>query len=121
MINNRVIGLANNERNFKVLHPNPTFSINSIDYGRYKNNKIFQMADNTPSIMSRVGMYQNVNLIAKPCENINERSNNRQFGGFSHDHFKVKSGTGLSRQFFTQDRLGFSRNLKQKPLINNIY
>jgi len=121
MINNRVIGLANNERNFKVLHPNPTFSIHSIDYKRYKNNKIFQMADNTPSIMSRVGMYQNVNLIAQPCETINTRSNNRQFGGFSNDNFKVKSGTGLSSKFFTEDRLGFSRNLKQKPLINSIY
>jgi hypothetical protein len=121
MINNRVIGLAEKERNFKVLHPNPTFSTHSLDYKRYKSNKIFQMADNTPSIMSRVGMYQNVNLIAKPCETINERSNNRQFGGYSNDDFKVKAGTGLSRQFFTEDRLGLSRSLKQKPLINAIY
>ncbi len=121
MINNRIIGLAENERNRKALHPNPTFGIAFTEYDRYKNNKIFQMKDNTPSINHRIGMSQNQQLIARPCESVNDRMKIRTSSGFRTPHYKVRAGNGLSKQFFTPDRLNFTANLKQTPLINKIY
>lgn len=120
-INQRIIGLPENQRNRDVLHPNPTFGIHNIPYDRYQSKKIFQMADNTPSINSRIGMSQNTALIARPCESVNERLNDRQQGGFRNNHYVVKSATGLNNRFFTDDRLYFSHDFKQEPLINKIY
>jgi len=79
-INNRVIGLAENQRNRDVLHINPQFGIHNIPYDRYQNKKIFQLEDNTPSINRRIGMSQNTALIAQPCESVNERLNVKLFG-----------------------------------------
>ena len=121
MINNRVIGLAENERNRKVLHLNPTFSIHNIPYDRYQNKNIFQMQDNTPSINRRIGMSQNTALIARPCESVNERMPIRTGSGFRINHYEVEPGNGLNPRFFTPDRLHFTSNLQQKPLINKIY
>lgn len=120
-INSRIIGLPETDRNKKVLHLNPTFSIHNITYDRYKNKKIFQLPENTPSINRRIGMSQNTLLIASPCESVNERLNNRQAGGFKFNHFKVVANTGLSKSSFTPDRLYFSADLKQIPKINKIY
>ena len=121
MINNRVIGLAENERNRKVLHPNPQFGIHNIPYDRYKNNKIFQIKENTPSINRRIGMSQNQQLVARPCEDINDRMKIRIGSGFRVNHYEVEAGNGLNPRFFTPDRLHFTSNLQQKPLINKIY
>ncbi len=120
-INNRVIGLAENERNRKVLHPNPTFGIHNVPYDRYQNKKIFQMEDNTPSINRRIGMSQNTALIAQPCETVNSRMDIRTGSGFRVNHYEVRAGNGLDPRFFTEDRLRFTADLKQKPLINKIY
>jgi len=120
-ISQRIIGLPEADRNRKALHINPTFGINNIKYDRYQNKKNFQMENNTPSINSRIGMSQNTHLIARPCESINERLNNRQQGGFRLNNFEVKANNGLSKTSFTPDRLYFSANLKQDPLINKIY
>tara|TARA_R110002050_G_scaffold59880_3_gene133340 strand:+ start:881 stop:1252 length:372 start_codon:yes stop_codon:yes gene_type:complete len=120
-IDRRIIGIPESQRNFKALEQRPRFGIHTISTKRYQNNKIFEMKPNTPSINSRIGMSQNNNLIARPCESVNERSNNRQSGGFRVNHFDVKAGNGLSKRFFTNDRLGFTADLKQKPLINKIY
>ena len=121
VINQRIIGLPESKRNRDVLHPNPTFGIHNIPYDRYENNKIFQMADNTPSINRRIGMSQDTALIAHPCESLNERLNNRQQGGFRNNHYEVKPATGLNNRFFTNDRLFFTHDFKQEPLINKIY
>ena len=121
IINNRVIGLAENQRNRDVLHPNPQFGIHNIPYDRYQNKKIFQLEDNTPSINRRIGMSQNTALIAQPCESLNERLNNRQQGGFKKSHYEVRAGNGLSSMFFSEDRLRFTADLKQSPQINKIY
>jgi len=120
-ISNRIIGLAENQRNRKVLHPNPTFGIHNIPYDRYQNKKIFQMEDNTPSINKRIGMSQNTALIARPCESINDRMKIRTDSGFRVNHFEVRANNALSKMSFTPDRLYFSANLKQDPLINKIY
>ena len=120
-INNRVIGLAENQINRKVLHPNPNFGIHTISYNRYQNKKIFQMEDNTPSINRRIGMSQNQQLIARPCEDINDRMAIRTGSGFRVNHYEVEPGNGLNARFFTPDRLHFTSDLKQKPLINKIY
>jgi len=120
-ITQRVIGLAENERNKKVLHPNPSFGIHNIPYDRYKNNKIFKKEENTPSINSRIGMSQNQALIAKPCETLNERMKIRTSSGFRTNNFEVKANTGLSKGSFTPDRLYLSSNMKQQPQINKIY
>ncbi len=120
-ISNRIIGLAENQRNRKVLHPNPTFGIHNIPYDRYQNKKIFQMEDNTPSINKRIGMSQNTALIARPCESINERMKIRTESGFRVNHYEIRPGTGLNKRFFTPDRLEFTADLKQKALINKIY
>jgi len=120
-ISNRIIGLAENQRNRKVLHPNPTFGIHNIPYDRYQNKKIFQMENNTPSINKRIGMSQNTALIARPCESINDRMKIRTDSGFRVNHYEVRSGTGLNKRFFTPDRLEFTADLKQKALINKIY
>ena len=120
-ISNRIIGLAENQRNRKVLHPNPTFGIHNIPYDRYQNKKIFQMEDNTPSINKRIGMSQNTALIARPCESINDRMKIRTDSGFRVNHYEVRAGTGLNKRFFTPDRLEFTADLKQKALINKIY
>ncbi len=121
VINQRIRGLTESQRNRDVLHPNPTFGIHSIPYDRYENNKIFQMKDNTPSINRRIGMNQNTALIAHPCESLNERLNDRQQGGFRRNHYEVKPGTGLNNRFFTNDRLFFTHDFKQEPQINKIY
>ena len=120
-ISNRIIGLAENQRNRKVLHPNPNFGIHNIPYDRYENKKIFQMEDNTPSINKRIGMSQNTALIARPCESINDRMKIRTESGFRVNHYEVRGGTGLNKRFFTPDRLEFTADLKQKALINKIY
>lgn len=121
-INQRIIGLAESQRNRKVLHPNPTFGIHNVPYERYQNKKIFQMkGDESVSINKRIGTNINYNLIARPCESINSRSNNRQAGGFKISHYETNPNNGLSSSFFTSDRLYFTSDLKQKPLINNIY
>ena len=120
-ITQRIIGLAEKQRNVDVLHPNPSFGIHNIPYDRYKNNKIFDTKDNTPSINSRIGMSTNSNLIAKPCETINERMKIRTSSGFRTNNFEVKANTGLSSSSFTPDRLYLSSNLKQTPQINKIY
>ena len=120
-INKRVIGLAENERNRKVLHLNPTFGIHNIPYDRYKNKSIFQMQDNSPSINRRIGMSQNTALVARPCESVNDRLSIRTGSGFRVNHYEVEAGTGLNPRFFTADRLHFTADLKQKPLINKIY
>mgnify|MGYP003127760156 CR=1 FL=1 len=120
-INNRVIGIPENQRNKKALHPNPTFGINFPEYKRYQNNKIFQLKDNTPSINSRIGMSQNQQLVARPCEPISDRMKIRVSSGFRTPHYEVRAGNGLSPRFFTSDRLNFTADLKQKPLINKIY
>lgn len=121
-INQRIIGLAESQINRKALHPNPTFGIHNISYDRYKNKKIFQMEGDEPvSINKRIGTNINYNLIARPCESINDRSNNRQFGGFKKTNFKTNPNNGLSPMFFTNERLYFTSDLKQKALINNIY
>lgn len=121
-INQRIIGLAESQRNRKVLHPNPTFGIHNVPYERYQNKKIFQMkGDESVSINKRIGTNINYNLIARPCESINSRSNNRQSGGFKISHYETNPNNGLSSSFFTSDRLYFTSDLKQKPLINNIY
>ena len=121
MINNRIIGLAESERNRRALHPNPTFGIQFVEYDRYKNKDIFQMKDNTPSINSRIGMSQNQQLIARPCESVNDRMAIRTGSGFRRPQYEVRAANGLSKQFFTPDRLHFTADLKQKPLINSIY
>lgn len=121
VINQRIIGLTESQRNRDVLHINPTFGIHNIPYDRYENNKIFQMKDNTPSINRRIGMNQNTALIAHPCESLNERLNDRQQGGFRRNHYEVKLGTGLNNRFFTNDRLFFTHDFKQEPQINKIY
>ena len=121
MIANRVIGIPENQRNRKVLHPNPTFGITFPEYDRYQNNKIFQMKDNTPSINSRIGMSQNQQLVARPCEPISDRMKIRTGSGFRKPQYSVKAGNGLSPMFFTDNRLHFTADLKQKPLINKIY
>ncbi len=121
-INQRIIGLAESQRNRKVLHPNPTFGIHNVPYERYQNKKIFQMkGDESVSINKRIGTNINYNLIARPCESINSRSNNRQAGGFKISHYETNPNNGLSSSFFTSDRLYFTSDLKQKALINNIY
>ena len=121
-ISSRMIGLPEQDRNRKILHPNPTFSINHIKYDRYQNKKIFQITpENTPSINARIGMSQNTHLIAHPCESINDRLKIRTASGFRVNHFEVRSKTGLNKVIFTPDRLLFSANLKQTPLINKIY
>ena len=121
IINNRVIGLAESQRNRDVLHPNPTFGIHHIKYDRYQNNKIFHVNENTPSINRRIGMSQDSRLIAEPCESVNERLNNRQQGGYRRNDYEVRAGNGLDARFFTEDRLRFTSNLKQSPQINKIY
>ena len=95
-INSRIIGLPETDRNKKVLHLNPEFSIHNIPYDRYQNKKIFQLPENTPSINRRIGMSQNTALIASPCESVNERLNNRQQGGFRFNNFMIHSHNGLS-------------------------
>jgi len=121
-ISSRMIGLPEQERNRKILHPQPTFGIHHIKYDRYKNKKIFQITpENTPSINSRIGMSQNTNLIARPCESINDRLKIRTASGFRVNNFEVRAKTGLNKASFTLDRLYFSANLKQTPLINKIY
>ena len=121
MIANRVIGIPENQRNRKALHINPTFGITFPEYKRYQNNKIFQMKDNTPSINRRIGMSQNQELVSRPCEPISDRMKIRVSSGFRTPHYEVRAGNGLSKQFFTNDRLQFTADLKQKPLINKIY
>ena len=121
MIANRVIGIPQNQINRSVLHPNPKFGITFPEYKRYQNNKIFQMKDNTPSINSRIGMSQDQQLVARPCESVSDRMKIRTGSGFRKPHYSVKAGNGLSKQFFTNDRLQFTADLKQKPLINKIY
>ena len=121
-ISSRMIGLPEQDRNRKILHPNPTFSINHIKYDRYQNKKIFQITpENTPSINARIGMSQNTHLIAHPCESINDRLKIRTASGFRVNHFEVRAKTGLNKTSFTPDRLYFSANLKPTPLINKIY
>ncbi len=121
MINNRIIGIPEAQRNRKALHLNPPFGIVFTEYDRYKNNKIFQMKDNTPSINHRIGMSQNQQLIARPCEDINNRMAIRTGSGFRTPHYEVRAGNGLSKQFFTPDRLNFTATLKQTTLINKLY
>ena len=121
VINQRLIGLPESQRNRDVLHPNPTFGIHNIPYDRYQDKKVFQMKDNTPSINRRIGMSQNTSLIAEPCETLNERLNYRQQGGFRNNEYSVEAHNGLSRLSFTNDRLGFTSDLKQTPYINKIY
>lgn len=121
LINNRIIGLAESQRNRSVLNQRPTYSSSFMSYGRYQNNKIFQQPRDVPTMSSRIGMNTNYELIAKPCIPISERDNKNQFGGFRKPSYKVKSGTGLSPQFFTNDRLGFTADLNQKPVIYSIY
>ena len=120
-INNRVLGIPANEINRKALHPNPTFGIAFTKYDRYQNNKIFQLKDNTPSINRRIGMETNMALVARPCEPISDRMKIRTGSGFRKPHYEVRAGNGLSPMFFTDDRLQFTADLKQKPLINKIY
>ena len=120
-INNRVIGIPENQRNRKALHINPTFGITFPEYKRYQNNKIFQLKDNTPSINSRIGMSQNQQLVARPCESVSDRMAIRTGSGFRTPQYSVKAGNGLSPMFFTDNRLQFTADLKQKPLINKIY
>lgn len=120
-ITQRIIGLTENERNKKVLHPNPSFGIHNIPYDRYKNNKIFKKEENTPSINSRIGISTNSALIAKPCETVNDRMKIRTSSGFRTNNFEVKANTGLSKGSFTPDRLYLSSNMKQTPQINKIY
>jgi hypothetical protein len=121
-INQRIIGLAESQRNRKVLHLNPTFGIHNVPYDRYQNKKIFQMKGDEPvSINKRIGTNINYNLIARPCESINSRSNNRQAGGFKISHYETNPNNGLSPSFFTSDRLYFTSDLKQKPVINKLY
>jgi hypothetical protein len=121
-ISQRIIGLPEQDRNRKILHPNPTFSINHIKYDRYQNKKIFQITpENTPSINTRIGMSQNTHLIAHPCDPINDRLKIRTASGFRVNHFEVRAKTGLNKSSYTPDRLYFSANLKQTPLINKIY
>ena len=121
IISPRMIGLAEAQRNRKVLHPNPTFSIHSVPYDRYQKIKVFQMKDNTPSINSRIGMSQNTALIAEPCETINNRMKIRTSSGFRNNEYSVHSHNGLSPFSFTNDRLRFTADLAQKPYINKIY
>ena len=79
------------------------------------------MEDNTPSINHRIGMSQNQQLIARPCESVNDRMKIRTSSGFRTPHYEVRAGNGLNPRFFTDDRLHFTADLKQKPLINSIY
>ena len=121
IINNRVINIPENQKNKSVLHPNPQFGIHNIPYDRYQNKEIFQLKDNTPSINRRIGMNTRMELVAEPCEPLNERLNNRQQGGFRRNEYEVRAGNGLTPRFFTDDRLRFTSNLKQSPQINKIY
>lgn len=120
-ISQRIIGLPEADRNRDVLHINPTFGIHNVHYDRYQNKKIFQMEDNTPSINRRIGMSQNTSLIAQPCDSLNERLNFKQQGGFRRNLYSVKAHNGLSKASYTNDRLGFTSDLKQTPYINKIY
>jgi len=121
-ISSRMIGLPEQDRNRKILHLQPTFGIHHIKYDRYENKKIFQITpENTPSINARIGMSQNTHLIAHPCESINDRLKIRTASGFRVNHFEVRAKTGLNKTSFTPDRLYFSANLRQTPLINKIY
>lgn len=121
MINNRIIGLSESERNRDVLHVNPTYSSSNVPYKRYQNNSIFKMDDASFSINKRIGMSQDTRLIAEPCETVSDRMADRQQGGFRRNHYEVKAHNGLNKLSFTTDRLGFTADLNQKPLINNIY
>ena len=121
-ISSRMIGLPEQDRNRKILHLQPTFGIHHIKYDRYENKKIFQITpENTPSINARIGMSQNTHLIAHPCESIDDRLKIRTASGFRVNHFEVRAKTGLNKTSFTPDRLYFSANLRQTPLINKIY
>lgn len=120
-ISQRIIGLAESQRNRKALHLNPMFGIHSVPADRYQSKKIFQMDDEPASINRRIGTNISYNLIARPCESIFERSNNRQSGGFKTSHYKTNPNNGLNPMFFTNERLYFTSDLKQKPVINKLY
>tara|TARA_R110000823_G_scaffold315371_1_gene447269 strand:+ start:34 stop:405 length:372 start_codon:yes stop_codon:yes gene_type:complete len=120
-ISKRIIGIPETQINREALHQNPTFGIHNVSSKRYQNKDIFKVEENTPSIIKRIGMSIDTNLIAQPCESVNDRMGIRTGSGFRNDPFSVEAGNGLSAEFFTNDRLGFTSDVKQKPTINKIY